>query len=86
MSTPSSHEVTQLLVAWSDGDQAALEQLTPLVYRELHRLAKGYLHRERPGHILQTTALVNEAYLRLIDWKDVHWPQPRPLLPQWRRN
>ncbi len=73
MTTPSSHEVTQLLVAWSDGDQAALEQLTPLVYRELHRLAKGYLHRERPGHLLQTTALVNEAYLRLIDWKDVHW-------------
>ncbi|MGH9846031.1 MAG: sigma-70 family RNA polymerase sigma factor [Blastocatellia bacterium] len=73
MNTPSSHEVTQLLVAWSDGDQAALEQLTPLVYRELHRLAKGYLHRERPGHLLQTTALVNEAYLRLIDWKDVHW-------------
>ncbi len=73
MTTPSSHEVTQLLVAWSDGDQAALERLTPLVYRELHRLAKGYLHRERPGHILQTTALVNEAYLRLIDWKDVHW-------------
>ncbi len=73
MTMPSSHEVTQLLVAWSDGDQAALEQLTPLVYRELHRLAKGYLHRERPGHILQTTALVNEAYLRLIDWKDVRW-------------
>jgi RNA polymerase sigma factor (TIGR02999 family) len=73
MTTPSSHEVTQLLVAWSDGDQAALEQLTPLVYRELHRLAKGYLHRERPGHVLQTTALINEAYLRLIDWKDAHW-------------
>lgn len=73
MTTPSSHEVTQLLVAWSDGDQAALEQLTPLVYRELYRLAKGYLRQERPGHLLQTTALVNEAYLRLIDWKDVHW-------------
>lgn len=73
MSMPSSHEVTQLLVAWSDGDQAALEQLAPLVYKELHRLAKGYLQRERPGHTLQTTALVNEAYLRLIDWKQVHW-------------
>ena len=73
MITPSSHEITQLLVAWSDGDQAALEQLTPLVYRELHRLAKGYLHQERPGHLLQTTALVNEAYLRLIDWKPAHW-------------
>ncbi len=73
MAMPSSHEITQLLVAWGDGDQAALEQLIPLVHRELHRLAKGYLHQERPGHILQTTALVNEAYLRLIDWKDVHW-------------
>ncbi len=73
MTTPSSHEVTRLLVAWSDGDQAALEQLTPLVYRELRRLAKGYLRRERPGHLLQTTALINEAYLRLIDWKAVRW-------------
>ncbi len=73
MNMPSSHEVTQLLVAWSDGDQAALERLTPLVYRELHRLAEGYMHRERPGHLLQTTALVNEAYLRLINWKNVCW-------------
>lgn len=73
MTTPSSHEVTQLLLAWSDGDQAALEQLTPLVHRELRRLAKGYMRQERPGHILQTTALINEAYLRLIDWKNVHW-------------
>jgi RNA polymerase sigma factor (TIGR02999 family) len=73
MTTPSSHEVTRLLVAWSDGDQAALEQLTPLVYRELRRLAKGYLRRERPDHLLQTTALINEAYLRLIDWKAVRW-------------
>lgn len=73
MTIPSSHEITQLLVAWSEGDQAALEQLTPLVYRELHRLAKGYLRRERDGHLLQTTALINEAYLRLIDWKDVRW-------------
>ena len=73
MTIPSSHEITRLLVAWSEGDQAALEQLTPLVYRELHRLAKGYLRRERDGHLLQTTALINEAYLRLIDWKDVRW-------------
>jgi RNA polymerase sigma factor (TIGR02999 family) len=73
MDMPSSQEVTQLLVAWSNGDQSALERLTPLVYRELHRLAKGYMHRERPGHLLQTTALVNEAYMRLIDWKDVRW-------------
>jgi ECF sigma factor len=61
MTTPSSHEVTRLLVAWSDGDQAALEQLTLLGYRELRRLAKGLLRRERPGHLLQTTALINEA-------------------------
>src|SRR6266511_2222670 len=73
MTIPSSHEITRLLVAWSEGDQAVLEQLTPLVYRELHRLAKGYLRRERDGHLLQTTALVNEAYLRLIDWKQVRW-------------
>src|SRR5262245_2369845 len=73
MTTPSSQEITQLLLAWSDGDQAALEKLTPLVYAELHRLAKGYMFGERPGHTLQTTALINEAYLRLIDWKNVRW-------------
>jgi RNA polymerase sigma factor (TIGR02999 family) len=73
MDMPSSHEVTQLLMAWSEGDQAALEQLTPLIYIELHRLAEGYMQRERPGHLLQTTALVNEAYLRLINWKNVCW-------------
>jgi RNA polymerase sigma-70 factor, ECF subfamily len=73
MTTPSSQEITQLLLAWSDGDQAALEKLTPLVYAELHRLAKGYMFGERPGNTLQTTALINEAYLRLIDWKNVHW-------------
>jgi RNA polymerase sigma-70 factor (ECF subfamily) len=73
MTTPSSQEITQLLLAWSDGDQAALEKLTPLVYAELHRLAKGYMLGERPGHTLQTTALINEAYLRLIDWKNVRW-------------
>jgi RNA polymerase sigma-70 factor (ECF subfamily) len=69
----SAPEVTQLLVAWSNGDKAALEQLTPLVYQELHRLADGYMAAERPGHPLQATALVNEAYLRLIDWKQVEW-------------
>jgi len=73
MTTPSSQGITQLLLAWSDGDQAALEKLTPLVYAELHRLAKGYMFGERPGHTLQTTALINEAYLRLIDWKNVRW-------------
>jgi RNA polymerase sigma factor (TIGR02999 family) len=65
--------VTQLLVAWSNGDQAALERLTPLVQAELHRLAAGYMAGERPGHVLQATALVNEAYLRLVDWKSVRW-------------
>jgi RNA polymerase sigma factor (TIGR02999 family) len=73
MTLPSTHEITELLIAWSDGDQAALEKLAPLVNRELHRLAKRYMAGERPGHILQTTALVNEAYLRLIDWKNVRW-------------
>jgi len=73
MATPSSQEITQLLLAWSDGDQAALEKLTPLVYAELRRLAKGYMFGERPGHTLQTTALINEAYMRLIDWKNVRW-------------
>ena len=65
--------VTQLLVSWSNGDQAALEALTPLVHQELHRLAARFMAGERPGHILQPTALVNEAYLRLVDWKDVRW-------------
>jgi RNA polymerase sigma-70 factor, ECF subfamily len=65
--------VTQLLVAWSGGDQAALDALTPLVHQELHRLAARYMAGERPGHILQPTALVNEAYVRLVDWKDVRW-------------
>ena len=75
MSTPSSlpHEITQLLAEWSEGNQAALDKLYPLVYRELRRLAHGYLRRERRGHTLQTTALINEAYLRLVDQKHVHW-------------
>jgi RNA polymerase sigma factor (TIGR02999 family) len=70
---PSSHGITQLLVAWNNGDEVALEQLTHLVHAELHRLAKRYMAGERRGHILQTTALVNEAYLRLTDWKNVQW-------------
>lgn len=73
MATPSAHEVTELLQAWSAGDREALERLTPIVQAELHRLAKRYISRERPGHTLQTTALVNEAYVRLIDWKNVRW-------------
>jgi RNA polymerase sigma factor (TIGR02999 family) len=73
MAVPSTHEVTDLLVAWGNGDQEALDKLTPLVYQELHRLAGQYMKGERPDHILQTTALVNEVYLRLIDWKNVRW-------------
>ncbi|HEX9424435.1 MAG TPA: sigma-70 family RNA polymerase sigma factor [Pyrinomonadaceae bacterium] len=73
MDHPPTHEVTRLLLAWSDGDQSALEQLVPLVYDELHRLAAHYMSGERAGHMLQTTALVNEAYMRLVDWKDVRW-------------
>jgi len=71
--TPSTHEITQLLVAWNNGDGVALDQLMPLVHTELHRIARRYMAAERPGHILQTTALINEAYLRLIDWKNVEW-------------
>jgi RNA polymerase sigma-70 factor, ECF subfamily len=70
---PSARDVTQLLIAWSDGDQSALEKLTPLVHAELHRLARRYMAQEGQGHTLQATALVNEAYLRLIDWKNVKW-------------
>ena len=67
--TPSTCDVTKLLRAWSGGDRGALDQLTPIVYEELRRLARRYMRRERPGHSLQTTALVNEAYLRLVDYK-----------------
>jgi len=66
-------EITRLLVAWGDGDQSAFEELAPLVHSELHRLAHHYMGGERPGHTLQTSALVNEAYIRLIDWKNVRW-------------
>ena len=62
-----------MLLAWSDGEEAALDQLTPLVYDELHRLARRYMRRENPGHTLQTSALVNEAYLKLVDQKSVRW-------------
>ena len=71
--TSSPHEVTQLLVAWSDGDETALEKLAPLVYDELRQLARRHMAGERRGHTLQTTALVNEAYLRLVDWREVRW-------------
>ncbi len=68
-----SAEITQLLRAWGGGDLAALNQLTPLVHAELHRIAHRYMRQERPGNTLQTTALVNEAYLRLVDANQVRW-------------
>lgn len=71
--TPKTNEVTELLQKWSDGDPNALEELTPVIYSELHRIAKRYMQRERAGHTLQTTALVNEAYMRLMDWKTAKW-------------
>lgn len=73
MRTPSIHEVTQLLVAWRQGDQAALERLVPIVYQELRRLAHRYMAGQRPEHTLQTTALVNETYLRLFGFEQVQW-------------
>src|SRR6516165_10972063 len=73
MTPPSEQGITQLLQAWGIGDQQALEQLTPLVFKELHRLAEHYMADERLGHTLQTTALVNEAYLRLVDVRGVSW-------------
>jgi RNA polymerase sigma factor (TIGR02999 family) len=73
MDNPSTHEITQLLVAWNQGDQTALEALSPLINQELRRLAKRYMAGERQCHLLQPTALVNEAWLRLIDWRNVEW-------------
>jgi RNA polymerase sigma factor (TIGR02999 family) len=73
MTTPSSHEITRLLLAWNEGEQSALEKLMPLVHAELHRLAHHYMGGERRGHTLQTTALIHEAYVRLVDWKNVRW-------------
>jgi RNA polymerase sigma factor (TIGR02999 family) len=70
---PAGTEVSILLHAWSGGDQSALDRLTPIVYEELRRLARRYLKREHTGHSLQTTALVNEAYMRLVDYKRMQW-------------
>jgi RNA polymerase sigma factor (TIGR02999 family) len=70
---PASSDVTRLLVDWSNGNQAALDKLLPLVNAQLRQLARRYMRRESPGHTLQTSALVNEAYLRLIDQRQVHW-------------
>jgi RNA polymerase sigma factor (TIGR02999 family) len=69
----SSTEVTKLLLAWNAGDELAFERLVPIVYRELHRIARRHMAGERPGHTLQTSALVNEAYLRLVDIRQVQW-------------
>ena len=71
--SPSQQEVTQLLAHWSDGDEGALDKLIPLVQPELHRLAHHYMSRERTGHTLQTTALLNEAYLQLVDDSTRNW-------------
>lgn len=70
---PTEGEITQLLADWREGDEAALKKLLPLVYDELHRLAHAYMRRERPDHTLQTTSLVNEAYLRLVGQRNVQW-------------
>jgi RNA polymerase sigma factor (TIGR02999 family) len=69
----SPHEITQLLAEWSNGNQTALDKLYPLVYGELHKMANRYMKRERKDHTLQTTALINEAYVRMVDQKNVHW-------------
>jgi RNA polymerase sigma factor (TIGR02999 family) len=73
MGEPAAEDISTLLRAWSDGDQSALERLTPVVYDELHRLARRYMKGERSGHSLQTTALVNEAYMRLVDYERMQW-------------
>lgn len=73
MSTPAPHEITHLLLAWNNGDDGMLDRIVPLVHAELRRLAKHYLRRERAGHTLQTSALINEAYIRLIDGPRVPW-------------
>jgi RNA polymerase sigma factor (TIGR02999 family) len=71
--TSPPEEITQLLIAWNQGDQSARDELMPLIYQELRRLARGYLRRERPNHTLQPTALVHEAFLRLVDQDRVNW-------------
>jgi RNA polymerase sigma-70 factor (ECF subfamily) len=73
MTKAQTHEVTELLIDWSNGDRAALDKLMPLIDEELRRLAHRYMSRERAGHTLQTTALVNEAFVRLVNRKNIHW-------------
>lgn len=70
---PPQEDVSELLIAWNDGDKAALDKLMPLVYVELRKLAHRHMRHERPDHLLQTTALISEAYLRLVDQKRAHW-------------
>ena len=79
-SGPRSQDVTAILEAWSEGDQSALDRLTPLVYDELHRLAAQYMRRERLANSVQTSALVNEAYIRLVDYRRMRW-QPKLCQP-----
>lgn len=71
--TPSPRSITQLLIEWRNGDESALNELMPLVHNNLHRMARNYMRGEQPGHTLQTTALVNELYLRLVDHKNMRW-------------
>ena len=73
MKSPARHQITELLAEWREGNQSALDELYPLVYDELHRLARRYMSRERKDHTLQTTALINEAYVRMVDQKNVNW-------------
>ena len=73
MHEPSPEKLTQVLLAWSEGDETAFDKLMPLVYAEMHRLARRYMRGERPGHTLQATALVHEAYVRLRHSRDVRW-------------
>ena len=95
--TSSTHQVTHLLRAWGEGEQSALDELVPLVYQEMHRLAQVYMSRERSGHVLQTTALVNEAYIRLVDTTKASWQNRahffaicanvmRRILVEWARS
>ena len=73
MKSPARHQITELLAEWREGNQSALDELYPLVYDELHRLARRYMSKERKDHTLQTTALINEAYVRMVDQKNVNW-------------
>jgi hypothetical protein len=93
MARPSTPEITQLLLAWGGGDECALERLVPFVYDELRQAARRYMAHQRPDHTLQTTALVNEVYLRLVNFRKVNWQDrahffvcPFPALPEARRR